>query len=251
MHEFIVLTIFPGMISSLIENGVLKHAITNKLISILPVGIRDFATGKHRITDDRPYGGGCGMIMKPEPIVAAINSVKKTYPKAHSILLTPQGRLFTQEIAKELSLKESVILLCGRYEGVDERIREDYIDDEISIGDYVLTGGEPAAIIVIDAVARLIPGVLGSDDSAKEDSFSNGLLEYPHYTRPRSFMETVVPDTLLSGDHKQIRQWRHQASLITTIVRRPDMISSADLSEESMDFLKGLRSRIDDLTGSV
>lgn len=226
-------------------NGVLKRAVDNGNISVTPINIRDFAEGKHRITDDRPYGGGCGMVMKPEPITAAIRSAKKEFPEAYTILLTPQGRTFNQKVAGDLLQHETLILICGRYEGVDERIREERVNDEISIGDYILTGGEPAALVMVDAVSRLIPGILGGVSSAEEDSFSDGLLEYPHYTRPRSFEGAEVPDVLFSGDHEKIRQWRRKSSLMRTLLKRPELLESSSLSGEDIDFLKQLRLTIE------
>ncbi len=225
-------------------NGVLKRAVDNGGIAVTPVNIRDFAEGKHRITDDRPYGGGCGMVMKPEPITAAIRSAKKEFPEAYTILLTPQGRIFNQKVARDLLQHKTLILICGRYEGVDERIREEWVNDEVSIGDYILTGGEPAALVIVDAVSRLIPGVLGGESSAEEDSFSDGLLEYPHYTRPRSFEGAEVPNILLSGDHEKIRQWRRKSSLMRTLLKRPELLESSSLSAEDIELLEELDLRI-------
>jgi tRNA (guanine37-N1)-methyltransferase len=242
--NFIILTLFPDMISSMFGNGVLKRAIDNGDITVTPINIRDFAEGKHRITDDRPYGGGCGMVMKPEPIAAAIRSAKKEFPGAYTILLTPQGRVFNQKMARDLLQHETLILICGRYEGIDERIREEWVNDEVSIGDYILTGGEPAALVMIDAVSRLIPGILGGESSAEEDSFSDGFLEYPHYTRPRSFEGAEVPNVLLSGDHEKIRQWRRKSSLMRTLLKRPELLESSSLSGEDSEFLEKLYARI-------
>jgi len=225
-------------------NGVLKRAVDNGGITVTPINIRDFAEGKHRITDDRPYGGGCGMVMKPEPMAAAIRSAKKEFPEAYTILLTPQGRVFNQQVARDLLQHETLLLICGRYEGIDERIREEWVNDEVSIGDYILTGGEPAALVMIDAVSRLIPGILGGESSAEEDSFSDGLLEYPHYTRPRSFEGAEVPNVLLSGDHEKIRQWRRKSSLMRTILKRPELLESSSLAGEDIDFLEKLYARI-------
>jgi tRNA (guanine37-N1)-methyltransferase len=242
--NFIILTLFPDMISSMFGNGVLKRAIDNGDITVTPINIRDFAEGKHRITDDRPYGGGCGMVMKPEPIAAAIHSAKKEFPGAYTILLTPQGRVFNQKVARDLLQHETLILICGRYEGIDERIREEWVNDEVSIGDYILTGGEPAALVMIDAVSRLIPGILGGESSAEEDSFSDGFLEYPHYTRPRSFEGAEVPNVLLSGDHEKIRRWRRKSSLMRTLLKRPELLESYSLSGEDIEFLEKLYARI-------
>jgi tRNA (guanine37-N1)-methyltransferase len=233
------------MISSLFGNGVLKRAADEGDIAVIPSNIRDFATGKHQITDDRPYGGGSGMVIKPEPVAAAICAAKQEFPNAYTILLTPQGRIFNQNVARDLLRHETIILICGRYEGMDERIREEWVNDEISIGDYILTGGEPAALVIIDAVARLVPGTLGGETSAEEDSFSDGFLEYPQYTRPRSFAGADVPCVLLSGDHEKIRRWRRESSLIRTILKRPELLDTALLSEKDIEFLRQLRSRIE------
>ena len=214
-----------------------------------PINIRGFAKDRHHTVDDRPYGGGCGMVMKPEPVAEAIRYARKKHPEAYTVLLTPQGRLLNQRVAQELAGCKGLILVCGRYEGMDERVREHLVDDEISIGDYVLTGGELAAMVVIDAVTRLIPGTLGSEHSAQEDSFSTGLLEYPQYTRPRSFEGGNVPEVLLSGDHGTIKQWRRQASLIRTILRRPDLLMGQPLSTGDMEYMKKLQQDIKTIIG--
>jgi len=219
--NFTVLTIFPEMFQMFWDHGIIRKAVEEKKISAETINIRDFAEGKHRVTDDRPYGGGCGMVMKPEPLAAAISAAKKKKPDAKTILLTPQGRVFDRHVAHELASYEGLMLVCGRYEGVDERICLDHIDDELSIGDYVMTGGELAAMVVIDTVIRLIPGVLGGDESAEKDSFEDGLLEHAHYTRPQVFEEEEVPEILLSGNHGEIERWRLEASLIRTFLKRP------------------------------
>lgn len=242
--KFTVLTLFPEMFSALLAGGVVKRAIECRYISLEPINIRDFAKNLHRTVDDRPYGGGFGMVMKPGPVAEAIRHARKKDPEAYTLLLTPQGRLFNQRVAEELAGYAGLILVCGRYEGIDERVREHLVDDELSIGDYVLTGGEPAAMVVIDAVSRLIPGILGSKHSVQEDSFSTGLLEYPQYTRPRSFEGTSVPEVLVSGDHTAIRQWRQQASLIRTVLRRPDLLIDHPLSTGDIEFMKKLRQDI-------
>jgi tRNA (guanine37-N1)-methyltransferase len=229
------------MFSALLGAGVIKKAIERRYISVEPINIRDFAKDRHRTVDDRPYGGGCGMVMKPEPVGEAIRHARKKHPEAYTLLLTPQGRLFNQGVAQELAGCGGIILVCGRYEGIDERVREHLVDDELSIGDYVLTGGELAAMVVIDTVSRLIPGTLGSEHSAQEDSFSTGLLEYPQYTRPESFEGAKVPEVLLSGDHGAIRQWRRQTSLIRTILTRPDLLMEQSLSTDDIGFMKKLR----------
>jgi len=232
-----ILTIFPGMVAGPITESIIGKAIDRKLIDIRVINIRDYAADPHRTTDDRPFGGGSGMVMKPEPLVAAIGDVRKNDPAAKVILLSPQGKLFDQDIAFELSRLNHICLVCGRYEGVDERIRNHYVDDEISIGDYVLTGGELPALVIVDAVARLLPGVLGSNESLSEESFITGLLEYPHYTRPEIFGDHRVPDILLSGNHGAIRRWRRQQALIRTWQRRPDLLEKSQLSREDEELL--------------
>jgi len=232
-----ILTIFPGMVAGPITESIIGKAIDRKLIDIRVINIRDYAADPHRTTDDRPFGGGSGMVMKPEPLVAAIGDVRKNDPAAKVILLSPQGKLFDQDIAFELSRLNHICLVCGRYEGVDERIRNHYVDDEISIGDYVLTGGELPALVIVDAVARLLPGVLGSNESLSEESFIAGLLEYPHYTRPEIFGDHRVPDILLSGNHGAIRRWRRQQALIRTWQRRPDLLEKSQLSREDEELL--------------
>ncbi len=232
-----ILTIFPGMVAGPITESIIGKAIDRKLIDIRLINIRDYAADPHRTTDDRPFGGGSGMVMKPEPLVAAIGNVRENDPAARVILLSPQGKLFDQGIAFELSRLNHICLVCGRYEGVDERIRNHYVDDEISIGDYVLTGGELPALVIVDAVARLIPGVLGSNESLSEESFITGLLEYPHYTRPEIFENHRVPDILLSGNHGAIRRWRRQQALIRTWQRRPDLLEKNQLSREDEELL--------------
>lgn len=236
--NFVVLTIFPEMFNPFWEFGIIRRALLRKKISALTLNIRDFAKGKHRITDDRPYGGGCGMVMKPEPLAGAIRAAKKKVPESKTILLTPQGRTFNQNVARELASFDGLILISGRYEGVDERICHDYIDYEISIGDYVLTGGELAAMVVIDAVARLIPGVLGSSDSAEKDSFSCGLIEHAQFTRPRTFEGEDVPEVLVSGNHGEIEKWRLETSLIRTFLKRQDLLKNRSLSSQEIEILK-------------
>ncbi|NOY70198.1 MAG: tRNA (guanosine(37)-N1)-methyltransferase TrmD [Deltaproteobacteria bacterium] len=233
-----VLTIFPDMFDSFLAYGIVSRAIKSGRIRVSPVNIRDYAAGKHRQTDDRPYGGGAGMVMMPEPLAGSINAARKKDGRAKVILLTPQGRPFDQDTAGKLAKESGLVFVCGRYEGVDERIRSDYIDDEISIGDYVLTGGEIAAMVVIDAVIRLIPGVLGSDESATADSFSNGLLEHAHYTRPQIFRAGAVPDVLLSGNHAKIDEWRLESALVRTFLKRPDLLEKKALSSREKAILK-------------
>jgi tRNA (guanine37-N1)-methyltransferase len=244
LMNFTVLTIFPEMFPALLAGGMVKRAIEDKYVSVESIDIREFAEDAHRTVDDRPYGGGCGMVMKPGPMAEAIRVARRKHPQAHTILLTPQGRRFDQTVAQELAGRAGLILVCGRYEGVDERVREHLVDDELSIGDYVLTGGELAAMVVIDAVSRLIPGTLGSEHSAQDDSFSTGLLEYPQYTRPRSFEGTEVPDVLLSGNHGAVREWRRRASLVRTVLSRPDLLMDHPLAPDDVAFMKKLREDI-------
>jgi len=237
MH-FDVFTLFPDMFQGPFTESILKRAQERGLLSIALHDIRAVATDKHHIVDDYPYGGGAGMVMKPEPIFAAIEAVYESGP---IILLTPQGRLFNQQIARALAQEQRVTLLCGHYEGIDERVRQHLVTDEISIGDYVLTGGELAAMVVVDAVSRLIPGVLGADASIHEESHSGNLLEYPHYTRPPEFRGWRVPDILLSGHHAQIARWRRKESLRRTRQRRPDLFEKVELSSKlDMKLLKEL-----------
>ena len=236
--NFTVLTIFPEMIEAFAGIGMLRRAIEKDLVSCSSVNIRDFAEGKHRVTDDRPYGGGAGMVMKPEPIARAIRSVKVLYPSSKTILLSPQGASFSQKYARGLSKYDSLILVCGRYEGVDERVCHDLIDEEISIGDFIMTGGELAAMVIIDTVIRLVPGVLGSTLSAQNDTFETYLLEYPQYTRPVIFEGLHVPEILLSGDHARIEQYRIEASLKRTFLKRPDLLKEKQLDKPEIDILK-------------
>jgi tRNA (guanine37-N1)-methyltransferase len=244
--RFDILTLFPNMFSSPLQESILGKAIDKGLIQIRTINIRDFALNKHQVVDDTPYGGGQGMVMKVEPIARAIEWVKSQNPSAWTIYLTPQGKQFNQEMALDLSSKSHLILLCGRYEGVDERVRGLFVDEEISIGDYVLTGGELAAMVIIDAVSRLLPGVLGSDRSAEEDSFFNSLLEHPQYTRPFNFQGSCVPEVLLSGNHSAISLWRRREALKRTLVRRPDLLPKANLSDEDKRLLEEILHSNDD-----
>jgi len=238
--RFDILTLFPHMFSSPFQESILARAIEKGLIQIRTINIRDFALDKHHVVDDTPYGGGQGMVMKVEPIARAIEWAKSQDPSAWTIYLTPQGKQFNQDMAQELSSRSHLILLCGRYEGIDERVRELLVDEEISIGDYVLTGGELAAMVLIDAVSRLLPGVLGSDRSAEEDSFFHSLLEYPQYTRPFSFRGRDAPQILLSGNHGAISLWRRREALRRTSMRRPDLLARANLSDEDKKILEEL-----------
>ena len=258
--RFDIFTLFPDICAAYLQESILKRAQDAGIVGVHIHNIRDYATDKHQVTDDTAYGGGGGMVMKPEPVFAAVEGVLGTQvqgprPKAQVgspqspreasnlkspipvILLTPQGRLFTQAVAQELARHEQLALVCGRYEGFDERIRLHLATDEISIGDYVLTGGELAALVVVDAVTRLLPGVLGDPTGAEDDSHASGLLEYPHYTRPPEFRGWAVPDVLLSGDHARIARWRREQSLRRTFQRRPDMLIQMALSKEDQAFL--------------
>jgi len=236
--RFDILTLFPNMFSSPLRESIIGKAIEKGLIQIRTVNIRDFTSDRHQVVDDTPYGGGQGMVMKVEPIARAIESVKSQNPDARTVYLTPQGKPFHQDLARRLSTQPHLILLCGRYEGVDERVRELLVDEEISIGDYVLTGGELAAMVLIDAISRFIPGVLGSDRSAEEDSFFNSLLEYPQYTRPFDFRGSGVPEVLLSGNHSAISLWRRREALKRTSLRRPDLLAKAHLTKEDKRLLE-------------
>lgn len=229
-----ILCLFPEMFVSPFDCSIIKRARECGLVEVVVHNIRDYTHDKHRTVDDYAYGGGPGMVLKPEPIFEAVESIKKQvdYSGLSIILLTPQGRLFTQQVARELALRQNIMLVCGHYEGVDERVREHLITDEISIGDYVLSGGELAAMVVVDAVVRLIPGVLGSPLSFLSDSHSNGLLEYPQYTRPEVYRSWSVPAVLLSGNHGEIARWRRQQAILRTLKRRPDLAKQANLSTE-------------------
>ena len=241
MIRFDVLSIFPDMFSSPLNYSLLKKAQDKDLIEIFIHNIRDWAEDKHKMTDDAPYGSGCGMIMKVGPVDKALAAVKKKEMNPLVILMTPQGELFNQRIAAELATKRQIVIICGRYEGVDERIRRHLADREISIGDYILTGGELSALILIDAISRFVPGVLGNMRSVEGDSFSDGLLEYPQYTRPADYKGWKVPDVLLSGNHAQIENWRREESLRKTYRRRPDLLRKARLSPTDKEILKKIK----------
>ena len=221
-----VLTLFPGMFTGPLDESIIKRARESGQLSLSIHNLRDYTHDRHRTVDDRPFGGGPGMLLKPEPIFEAVERLSG--PQTHVVLLTPAGRPFTQAVAQELAVREHLLLICGSYEGVDERVREALVDDELTIGDYVLTNGALPAMVVTDVVVRLIPGVLGDDESAKEESFSEGLLEYPHYTRPAEFRGMKVPDVLLSGHHAEIEKWREEQSRRLTRERRPDLTDTTD-----------------------
>jgi len=236
MH-FHVFTLFPQLIHPYLAESILQRARERGLIAVDVHDIRAWTEDRHHVTDEPPYGGGGGMVMKTGPIFTAVESVLGAPPACPLILMTPQGRPFTQAVATELAQLPRVALLCGRYEGIDERVRTHLVSDEISIGDFVLTGGELPALMVIDAVSRLIPGVLGDPDGAADDSHATGLLEYPHYTRPPEFRGWGVPEVLLSGNHAAIARWRREQSLLRTLRRRPDLLEKAELSEKDQKFL--------------
>jgi tRNA (guanine37-N1)-methyltransferase len=239
--QFDIFTLLPEVFPPYLDSSMLLRARVRGLIEVRVHNIRDHARDKHHTTDDEPYGGGGGMVMKPEPVTEAVESVLGLQPGSSPgfpvILLTPQGRVFSQTIAAQLAGGDRMALICGRYEGVDERIRRRVVTDEISIGDYVLTGGELPALILVDAVSRLLPGVLGDPDGAADDSHASGLLEYPHYTRPPVFRGEGVPEILLSGDHAKIAKWRREQSLLRTLERRPDLLETAELSDADRKFL--------------
>ncbi|SDF77413.1 tRNA (guanosine(37)-N1)-methyltransferase TrmD [Sporolituus thermophilus] len=238
-----IISLFPEMFDGPFGHSIIKRARDAGLLTINIINPRDFAYDKHRIVDDYPFGGGSGMVMKPEPLYRAVESAKTAVEsnKRRIILMCPGGEVFTQHKARELAVYDHLILVCGHYEGVDERIRQYVVDEAVSIGDYVLTGGELPAMVVTDAVARMIPGVLGASDAAVHDSFYSGLLEYPQYTRPREFNGWEVPEILLSGDHAKIEQWRRKQSLKRTLERRPDLLASCTLSEEDAKLLAEIK----------
>lgn len=237
---FDVLTLFPGMFASPFADSIMGKAVKRGLVQITAHHLRDWAEGKHKITDDVPYGGGDGMVLKPEPVARALRDLRERRPHSRVLLMTPQGKPFCQESARQLAGEKSLIFVCGRYEGFDERIRS-MVDDEFSLGDFVLTGGELAAMTIIDAVGRLVPGVLGNRDSAASDSYSDGLLEYAQYTRPAEFEGMKVPDVLLSGNHAAIARWRRQQQLLRTWLRRPELLEHASLSDEDRRMLQELQ----------
>ncbi len=253
--RFDILTLFPEMFEDVFNATIIGRACKTGQVEIILHNIRDYAPGKHHVTDDTPYGGGGGMIMKPEPIFNAVEGILRVeippegyarlLPRGYPpiILLTPQGRFLKQRIAQELAAYERLLLICGRYEGVDERVRQYLVTDEISIGDYVLSGGEIAAMVLVDVLTRLIPGVLGDPAATSKDSHSAGLLEHPHYTRPAEYRGYRVPDILLSGHHAKVEEWRRHQSLARTLARRPDLLAEADLSEADRAYLASLQTR--------
>lgn len=242
--NFHILTLFPKMILEGLNTSITGRAIDKKLISVNAIDIRDYSTNKHMKVDDYPYGGGAGMVMQAEPIYKAYSDLKDKVgkEKLRVVYLTPQGSVFNQKIAEELATEEDLVFLCGHYEGVDERALELIVTDYISIGDYVLTGGELPAMVMVDAISRLVPDVLNNDTSAEFESFHDNLLEYPQYTRPEEYMGKKVPDVLLSGHHSNIEEWRRQQSIKRTLDRRPDLLNHANLSEKDKKYLQNIKS---------
>jgi tRNA (guanine37-N1)-methyltransferase len=238
-----ILTLFPGLFQGFLESSILARAIARGLVTVRLIDIRDFAADRHHVCDDAAYGGGPGMVMKPEPIAAALEATRA--PGGRVVYLTPAGRLLTQKVAGELAQEPALTLLCGRYEGIDQRVIDAFVTDEISVGDYVLSGGEVAAMAVVDSLARLVPGVI-TGESLEEESFSAGLLEYPHYTRPEVFRGMRVPEILLSGHHEKIRQWRLVKSIEKTKKLRPELLDSDGLPEEARELLRQVRKEGDD-----
>jgi tRNA (guanine37-N1)-methyltransferase len=239
--QFDIVTIFPRMVEAGLADGILARALQRNLLRVRVRDLREFTDDRHRTVDDVPYGGGPGMVMKPEPLFRAVDAIRAEGGEPEAIVLvSPQGRPFTQVEAARMSRLNRVVVLCGRYEGVDDRVREWLATEELSIGDYVLSGGEFPALVIVDAVARLIPGVVGDEDSVAGDSFSRGLLDYPHYTRPAEFRERKVPDVLVSGHHGEIRRWRKRQALALTLDRRPELLVDAELDVEEQDLLQEL-----------
>ena len=236
-----IVTIFPRFFDSPLDESIIRRARERGLLDVGVHDLRDWTTDRHRVTDDYPYGGGAGMVMKPEPIFAAVESLRGERPESRVVLLSPRGRRWSHGMARDFSDLPGLILICGRYEGEDERVRLALVDVEVSIGDYVITGGETAALVVIETVARLVPGVVGAAESVEKDSFFSGLLDYPHYTRPPVFRGMEVPPVLLSGNHADILRWRRKEALRMTLERRPDLLESAALTEEDLELLEEVR----------
>lgn len=245
-----ILTIFPEMFSCVFSSSILGRAQEQNLLEIRLTDIRPYSASKHHNTDDYPFGGGAGMVMMAQPIIAAMREASALYPDARRIYLGPRGKKLSTPLARELAREKELILLCGHYEGVDQRALDTCVDEEISIGDYILTGGETAAIVLVDCLSRFIPGVLGSSESPEEESFSDGLLEYPQYTRPRDLNGMTVPDVLLNGDHAKIREWRRRQSLAVTARLRPDLLESAELSDTDRKMLKEIEKEMSDSCSS-
>jgi tRNA (guanine37-N1)-methyltransferase len=236
-----IVTIFPGFFDSPLQESIIRRARDAGLLDIRVHDLRTFTTDRHRVTDDCPYGGGAGMVMKPEPIFAAVEALREEGPPRRVTLLSPKGRAWCHDAAREYSRLPGLVLICGRYEGEDDRVRQSLVDDEVSIGDYVLTGGEAAALVLIESVARLVPGVVGASESVEQDSFYAGILDYPHYTRPPVFRGMEVPPVLLSGNHADINRWRRKEALRVTLERRPDLLAKAALSREDEELLEEVR----------
>jgi tRNA (guanine37-N1)-methyltransferase len=247
MMKIDVLTLFPEMFAGVFGSSILKKAADKQAVEYNVINFREFSDNKHQTVDDYPYGGGAGMVLKPQPIFDAVEALNKKneQQKSRVILLCPQGERLNQKKAEELSKEEHLIFICGHYEGYDERIREHLVTDEISIGDYVLTGGELGAMVVIDSVVRLLPEVLGNEESHQKDSFSTGLLEHPHYTRPADFRGMKVPDVIISGNHKNIEEWRAKESLRRTLTRRPDLLQEIELTNEQVKWLEEIQKDIE------
>jgi tRNA (guanine37-N1)-methyltransferase len=238
-----IITIFPKMVDAGLSEGVVARARAGGLLDIVVHNLRDFTTDRHKIVDDVPFGGGPGMVMKPEPLFAAVDAIRGARGEvAHVLLTSPAGRVFTQRDARRLADAGGFVVICGRYEGVDDRVRQHLATEEVSIGDYVLSGGELAALVIVDAVSRLVPGVVGDEQSVEGDSFTRGLLDYPHFTRPADFRGHRVPEVLVSGHHGEIRKWRRREALQRTLTQRPDLIESAELEQDEQEFLRDLRS---------
>ena len=241
-----ILTIFPEMFEGFFSSSILGRAREQGLLEIRVTDIRPFSTCKHHNTDDYPFGGGAGMVMMAQPVIDAMTAAQADFPSARRIYLGPRGKKLTTSLARELAGEKELILLCGHYEGIDQRALDTCVDEEISVGDYILTGGEPAAMVLVDCVSRFIPGVLGSAESAEEESFSDGLLEYPQYTRPRNLSGMEVPDILLNGDHAKIRDWRRRESLKATLLFRPDLLETAPLDQKDRQILESIRKEMND-----
>src|SRR6056297_3439560 len=244
--RFDILTLFPEMFNGPFSDSMIKKARENGIIDINLIDIRDYTTDKHNTADDYPYGGGAGMVLKVEPIYYALADITEDFSQSTTnILLTPRGQKLDQSMVKDLSGKDRLVLICGHYEGIDERIRNNFVDQEVSIGDYVLTGGEIPAMVLVDAVARLLPGVLGHDESKKNDSFYNGILDYPHYTRPQEFKGMEVPEILLSGNHQLVDRWRKKEALKRTYLMRPDLIENTELTQDQQELLREIKEEIE------
>ncbi len=239
--NFYILTLFPEMVEQTFHTSIMKRAAENDLISLEAVNIRDFSENKHMKVDDYPYGGGAGMVMQPGPVYSAYESIKEKAKGARVVYMTPQGKVFNQKMAEELAQEENLIFLCGHYEGIDERVLEEIVTDEVSIGDYVLTGGELPALVMMDAIGRLVPGVLNNDVSAEIESFHDNLLEYPQYTRPVTWHEKEVPSVLLSGHHGNVEKWRREKSIERTLAKRPDLLKDANLDKKEQQYLAKLK----------